>query len=372
MNTPTGKHQLDYSPLTSPVTRADIADFKRKYPRHWSIEKAILIIVVVLIALFFVPFMGVMVASAFSPSAVANLLIGGVTICATVGLIIAGFFLLRRHDERLVRLDRFATVNNITFLVSRPDPAYSGMIFDEGHSRKINEGFRFRDGVEIGNYEYTTGSGKNQQQHTFGYVSVPIDRRLPHMVLDAKRNNFFGISNLPDTFDSSQTLKLEGDFNEHFNLFAPKAYERDALYVFTPDVMVSLIDNGKYHDMEVVDNKLYVYSSTAFNLTSPEQLETLLKMVAHIGVEIRKQSSNYADERVNDRSVDIIAPSGRRLKKGVNIFVVVIFVGFIILQFSDVLWPLFGQYTWLAIIIAFFGLGLFALIYSLVNSARRR
>lgn len=314
-----------------------------------------------------VPFVAIMVSMALSPGGGDIFLIGGIVIVGLVALIIAGFVLTGKQDERLVRLDRFASVNGISFLLNQKDPAYNGMIFDEGHSRRIKEGFRLGDGVEIGNYEYTTGSGKNQQQHTFGYVSVPIDRRLPHMVLDARHNNFLGMSNLPDAFSGDQSLKLEGDFNEHFNLFAPKAYERDALYVFTPDVMASLIDNGKQFDMEVVDDRLYLYKTTYFDLTSQTQLEQVLTIVSKVGSEVRKQSTNYSDERVSDRSQNRVAPTGQRLKQGTNYMLIIFIALFVIAQFSDFL----GSEVSIVLFIAVFALLIGRAVYSFVKPWRQ-
>ncbi|GAA1220365.1 hypothetical protein GCM10009655_19930 [Rhodoglobus aureus] len=65
------------------------------------------------------------------------------------------------------------------------------------------------------------------------------------MVLDARANNqLFGFSNLPKSFARDQVLKLEGDFNEHFTLYSPRHYERDALYVFTQHPMTSTLSTN--------------------------------------------------------------------------------------------------------------------------------
>ena len=42
----------------------------------------------------------------------------------------------------------------------------------------------------------------------------------------------------------TQVLSLEGDFDRYFTLYCPKEYERDALYVFTPDLMALLDRRG--------------------------------------------------------------------------------------------------------------------------------
>lgn len=238
----------------------------------------------------------------------------------------------RLREEKLVKLHRFATAHGMTHVHDRNDPGYNGMVFDEGHSRVLNDALVMADGTEIGNYTYVTGSGKNRSTHTYAFIRIPLVRALPHMVLDAKKNNFFGLmSNLPDTFGKDQTLSLEGDFDTHFTLYAPKQYERDALYVFTPDVMAALIDNGSGYDMEAIDRDLYIYRNNHFDLLNGEQLSSLFKIVNTIANELRSQTKRYADERVGDRSANIIAPQGARLKKGVNwivVGIVALFVGY--------------------------------------------
>jgi hypothetical protein len=109
---------------------------------------------------------------------------------------------------------------------------------------------------------------------------IQLDRALPHMVLDAVQNDrkILGqrVSNLPARFDLAQRLSREGDFDRYFTLYAPADYERDALYVFTPDLMALLIDEagsgeGGSMDVEIIDDRMYVYapgSGTSFSHSS--------------------------------------------------------------------------------------------------------
>ncbi len=228
-----------------------------------------------------------------------------------------------------VKLGRFAQANNLVYEKDIHDPVLSGMIFDEGDSRSIIHRLSGKlDGTvfELANYQYATGSGKNRQTHDYGYAKIMLSRQLPHMVLDAKKNNGFGITNLPDTFNRGQKLELEGNFNEHFTLYCPKEYERDALYVFTPDLMALLIDNANAFDIEIVDNQLYLYQSKQFELTSREQFEKLFHIFNTIGTKVERQTDYYADERINDRTMNVVAQPGRRLKKSLSIQAVIVFL----------------------------------------------
>ena len=282
-------------------------------------------------------------------------------IAAIAGLIWYG---IRLNKQRLARINQFATANGLVFRQNLGPGGLRGMIFDNGHSQKVTESLTFPDGIEIANYTFVTGSGKNRHTHNFGFVRVALKRALPNMVLDARHNNFLGLTNLPDVFHGSQRLRLEGDFNKYFDLYAPKQYERDALYVFTPDVMQVLIESGRKYDMEIVDNELFIYQPTFIDLSSEERLREALSATAAISTELRDQTKRYSDERAQVvGGIPVVAESGRRLKKGVNWLMVLVVVGIIgmnmILSFapSDLTGPLsviYGFVFWGVVIFAFF------------------
>lgn len=331
---PTPAAAYDFSLLTAPVTDTERTAFrqlgsgKTGTGQYWIFA----LIGAVFAGFFSMAFVGSML-SASGADATTTFTVVFVTWLGLIALLIAVVkWGERLREEKLVKLHRFATAHGMTHVHDRNDPGYNGMVFDEGHSRVLNNALIMADGTEIGNYTYVTGGGKNRSTHTFAFVRIPLERALPHMVLDAKGNNFFGLmSNLPDTFGKDQTLSLEGDFDTHFTLYAPKQYERDALYVFTPDVMAALIDNGSGYDMEAIDRDLYIYRNNHFDLLNGEQLSSLFKIIDTIASELRAQTKRYADERVGDRSANIIAPQGARLKKGVNwivVGIVALFVGY--------------------------------------------
>jgi hypothetical protein len=232
--------------------------------------------------------------------------------------------------KRWAALDGFARANSLTFSPRSGGPSYPGSVFGLGSDRTAGD--RLTDHVgrylDLGNYRYTTGSGKNRTTHDWGYLALRLDRRLPHMVLDSRSNNSLFGSNLPSSFDRDQILKLEGDFNEHFTLYCPAEYERDALYVFTPDLMALLIDEAGTLDVEIVDDWMLVYSPQPFRMADPATLQRLFRIVDTVGQKTLSQTDRYADERIGDRSVNLVAPAGTRLKKGVPVAAIVAFVVF--------------------------------------------
>lgn len=250
--------------------------------------------------------------------------------------------LQKSNRERIARITSFAAANGLVYKRDVPPDGMKGLIFDNGHSRSVTEVLSFPDGMELGTYRFVTGSGKNQRTHVFGYARVALNRHLPNMVLDSRSNNFLNMTNLPDIFNASQRLSLEGDFDTHFSLYAPKQYERDALYVFTPDVMSLLIEKGTKYDMEIVDDELYLYYPVGLDIGSETKLKDIFATVDAISNELRSQTRRYTDERrdMADGTGHYIAQGGQRLKKGVNWVVAAIATGIIVLNVTMVFLPM--------------------------------
>ncbi|MFT4230584.1 MAG: hypothetical protein QM602_09860 [Microbacterium sp.] len=234
-------------------------------------------------------------------------------ICAAVvvGIVFTARNIGTMHVRRY-RLDRFARANGMSYLPSLDKPPLPGMIFSVGNSRTSadlvrGEHPRF---VEFANYSYETGSGKETTTHRWGYVAVKLDVPLPHIVLDALSNNgLFGASNLPASFDKDQRLSLEGDFDQHFALYCPRGYERDALYLFTPDIMARFIDNAAALDVEIVDDWLFLYGRRSFSTLDPATWAWLFSVVGAL-LDKLAQWARWRDERLRTATEAIAPASG--------------------------------------------------------------
>jgi hypothetical protein len=310
--------QLDYRTLSEPVTDAQIRQYASK-DIAWVNRPTMTIAGILLWILFTGPLVaGTLTAGrGVTQGAVVTFIFLTVIAWGTVWAATIGAKLQAR---RTVRLKRFAQSNGAVLAQNVMSPGIRGMIFDNGHTRTLEESIAFDGGVELGNYYYVTGSGKNRSVHRYNFARIALNRNLPHMVLDAKSNNFLG-SNLPDRFNGGQRMSLEGDFDKYFTVYAPEGYERDALYVFTPDVMQVLVDQGKDFDIEIVGSELFIFRSGKLELTSKIELEKMLAVVNSISGELKDQSKRYIDERSNSRStiaggvVPQVAAEGQRLRR---------------------------------------------------------
>ena len=261
----------------------------------------------------------------------------------------------RARQSRWFRLDRFAAANGMTFLPEIPGPPLPGMIFSVGSDRRAEDvvrGERPRF-VEFANHRYTTGSGKNRTTHRWGYVAIKLDVPLPHIVLDALGNNaLFGASNLPASFGREQRLGLEGDFDRYFALYCPAGYERDALYLFTPDIMARFIDNAAALDVEIVDDWLFLYTKRPASTLDPATWAWLFSVVAAL-LDKLAQWERWRDERLTAataphpsaalpfdapaallRPPPGVAPAGRRLHRRVPWVAIGIVIAFTAVWFA--------------------------------------
>lgn len=332
---------VDYSPLLTTPTPDEIGAYRtqaRASGAPWANTTVQTIIAIVIVGfvgiMILVPVVGGILVfladgiAAGSPLMVIALLFF-VLVIGVFGFVLARVAIGSSGTwGRWLRMDRFARANGFTFSPADPNPGYPGAIFQLGDSRAAIDHFRTVDGrfLDFGNYRYTTGSGKNRSTRVWGFLAIELDRNLPHMVLDSKANNgLFGGSNLPASFDKDQILSLEGDFDRYFTLYCPKEYERDALYVFTPDLMALLIDNAAPFDVEIVDAWMFVYSSSAFPVAQPAVYQRLLRIVETVGTKTLTQTDRYQDDRAAAPfAANIVAPQGTRLKRGVSVGAIVL------------------------------------------------
>jgi len=334
--------RLDLAPLLDPVPRDAVRAYRTaavargEAPRGLGVVAIVAMLLVVLVAMA----IGIGLASGDSGSPIGLVFI---VVAALVAVLAVRSLLSGSAWQRWARLDRFARANGMRFTPQVDGSDEIGMIFDRGHDRTTSELMRLGDGwldgrVETANYRYsvTTGSGKNRRTRVYrwAYLVIQLDRHLPQLVLDALQNDHrvFGIgtSNLPVSFASTQRLGLEGDFDQYFRLSVPAGYERDAVYVLTPDLMALLIDQagtGSALDVEIVDDRIYFYAPGHLEYGDPTVWQRLTTIVRTVGAKTLRQTVRYADERVGDRAIDVVASQGRRLRRGGVRLATVVFLG---------------------------------------------
>ncbi|MCI2956834.1 hypothetical protein MN032_03935 [Agromyces atrinae] len=329
---------IDTRPLTDRIDRTELAAFRDTLPKNLRSNSAPNIVGVLLFyaaLLAFVTLGAVIIGIdqiGYSPQDDARrLLYFGVYLAPVIlGAVIVFRAIRRRRISRTYRLHRFAEANGLSHQPVGGMLLYPGMIFRAGHSIESLDVITGADGsTVVGNYAYSTGSGKSQRSFRWGFASIALGTSLPHIVLDATGNNsLFGGSNLPVGFSRDQHLELEGDFSKHFTLYCPRGYESDALYLFTPDIMARFIDHAAELDVEIIDDRMYLYSKRDLSTIDPATWVWLTTTIAALSEKIDRWQ-RWRDARLGNTYVaddkrgipQIIRPprgvasSGRRLSQ---------------------------------------------------------
>lgn len=126
------------------------------------------------------------------------------------------------------------------------------------------------------------------------FVAIPLDREVPNIVLVGSG---FGVMRQAGiALPGRQRLSLEGDFDSSFTLYCPTGYERDALYIFAPDLMQLLVDTTAGCDVELVDRWMFVYSAPG-RYRDPAAIPGLVRVTANVQEKLRRQTTRYRDDR---------------------------------------------------------------------------
>jgi hypothetical protein len=233
-----------------------------------------------------------------------------------------------RDDIIAMRLQWTARANGFEYKPAGL-PVMDVMLLHQGHGAAGGRFFIDGQGREFGSLSYETGSGSNRTEtHYWHYIAARLPAPLPHLVLGATAGERFR-NGLPEHIDAHQRLRLEGDFDKHFALFAPIGYQDDALYVFTPDVMASFIDNASHYDVEINGDVVIFFAKGTADYLKPEPWREADRVFGTAIAALDERASRYRDERVAKqapRAIDqaastgeivmrpVVAPQGRVLK----------------------------------------------------------
>ncbi len=193
----------------------------------------------------------------------ASVVLRVISAIVLASIVFIGVITYKNAGVRALRLEQFCNDNNLKLTPYFTSIGqHEGIVFGMGHSRVARNGI---NGAVNGNnfvlfeYQYTIGHGKNSHTHHLGVTMIKLNKKFPHIILDSKRDSSIGVF----TFDRSQRLELEGDFNKYFNTYGPKEYEVEVLQILNPSVMQSLLSINEPMDIEIIGEYLYIYNTGA-------------------------------------------------------------------------------------------------------------
>lgn len=300
-STETANSSLKFAALSQKIRLRQAAQEMKHYGAVWKV--AITLIALVLLAGALIPIVMVAIGQIDG----GGLFFGLVLIAGAI----YGFSDAFREVRKNIRIRNFAAANGLGFASDKIDDSYPGTYFQARYVR-IADMIRFPGNLffELGNFRIVGQQERSYSGPTYGYLRIKLPRRLPHMMLQAKASG----SPLPGSLDPSQILRLEGDWDRVFTLYAPKDYETDALYVFTPDVMQKFMDLMGNFNCEIVDDEIYFFGAGRFDLTKPQVIMDLLDLIHDTMQKFDHQIAYYSDAQVDNRQLNTIATPGRQLK----------------------------------------------------------
>jgi hypothetical protein len=207
----------------------------------------------------------------------------GLFIIGTLGALSILFLTLRAGDLETQLWKEIAEQYGCTY-VKQPELRSNALIFQEGEKKYTKRGlsgiiqnhpFRFFQ------YSYETGSKDRPKTHNYCISEITFNGTFPHIYLNNTKNR--NISFLKGLLLPRLTLPTE--LEKKFNLHSPKEYEIETLEIFTPDLLLNLLNMQWEHDLELVDQKLFVFREKPIRTKQEiadeiERLEKLLEILA--------------------------------------------------------------------------------------------
>ncbi|WP_308798830.1 hypothetical protein [Agromyces silvae] len=246
--------------------------------------------------------------------------------------------LIWRNVARRVRIDRLASDNGLAYSAREPLARFAGTaLVRPGRQVATDAVFPAFDPVlPVDFLAATFAPGSDPTARRVGFVQIGLDRPTPHIALVNRRSKV--LRQTGSRVRADQRLRLEGGFDRTFTLYCPRDYERDALYIFTPDLMALLLDVASDCEIELIDGTLVAYVGRPWKLWRPDRFAAMLTLTAALAAKARRRTRTYVDERAAPGTV---AATGRRLRLRPS-------AGSLLSLAAPVALGVFGVVTWLA------------------------
>lgn len=115
--------------------------------------------------------------------------------------------------------------------------------------------------------------------------------QLPGMPpLEVLRHSFFNkLTSIGQHLDS---LKLEGDFNKDFDVFAPDNTQIASLSLLTPDTMVLMQDNGRSFSLQIQGDWVIIYGD--YKYLAPKTIDLQIGYAGKLEAELTQKLHGLA------------------------------------------------------------------------------
>ena len=181
-----------------------------------------------------------------------------------------------KMSEEFMR--QFAKANGFSYATDYPLDM-EGTLFQEGHTRRAYNmvmGSFEAHPLQFFNYQFSIGFGKGKQTYFYTVCEITLPGIAPHILVESK--NFFDLKSFRKR--GQKEMPMESSFRDHFVTYAPEDFDIETFELFTPDVMVTLIDTAKGYDFEFIQNQLYIFQQKT--ISKRTELNSLLTLAQYL------------------------------------------------------------------------------------------
>ncbi|MFK4788387.1 hypothetical protein [Microbacterium sp. ZW T5_56] len=277
------------------------------------------------------------------------------TVAPILGLFVIGYTVLAALSfvwhavllGRRVKIAAFAWSNGWAYADSLEDNRRPGAAFARvahGQERAVVACDDPRMPFELGmHHSVARGQGTATIQRPFGFIELPLPTSVPHIVLANRRRSIIPTLGLGR---GAARMDLEGDFASVFQLIVPEGYQRDALYIFTPDLMARVIDLGSGAEIELVSDRLYVYLPASTRFDRADTMAAAVMLAEEFHRRFAARTEQYRDDQAGElaaRAGVAVGLRGQRLGgSGVSVMAIAATVGVLLLSAGVMAFSLFG------------------------------
>lgn len=264
-----------------PGVREYYRDVGVRDSRQWlttSIVVCVYLALQVAIILVFAPATGL-------PSAVLDPIVTAYLL--GFGVVAAWFgWLIHRNLDRQVRAWRHATAHGLRYrdrdaVALRPASAAPGA--QQHPATDVVHG----DGFAAGSFRRRAALVTRRA----AFLTLSLPSEVPPLVLANRRVGVLAGSD--HRVVRGQRLRLEGDFDRTFALHVAAGFERDALQIFTPDLMAAMLDLASDFEVELAGRTAVLYRARRWRLWRPAEFDAMLELVAVLGGRLQRRTLRY-------------------------------------------------------------------------------
>lgn len=188
-------------------------------------------------------------------------------------------------------------------------------------------------------YGYTYKIGDNIFSSARGNgMEVMLPKLMPEIFIDSHADKRRVTTT--EYIKGGQKIMLEGDFNNHFQVYVARGAEQLALSILTPDVMAALIDSTGSHDVRIVGHSMQIFSNTKIYKDSIAQQRMINASYTLVG-EIDHRLKSWQDNPDNLRLLATQSPE-RMFRIGNAYFRLGSFIATIVTGFFGACFMIFG------------------------------